>query len=1186
MRNLKRALSLTLASVMLLGMMVVGSSAAGFPDVDDTKNVEAIEVLQAVAVMVGDKDTGNFRPDAPVSRAEMAVIMSNLLGLTTSYYVSTCPFEDVSGSYSWARGPVGAAYASKVLSGRTATTFDPAATVTAVEAASMIMRGLGYFQHTGDFADGFNVATVRQANLIGLFSGIKGDATTPLTRNQVAQMALNALQANIVDFTGTPGIKFDGVEVGYKAEYTPRTSPDGKYAAIGKLVSNIGTTDQYYVQLGEELYDGDLRLDDTTDAFGAPARRWSYKSEEIGTYAKNELLHKEYSTKVTGRDLYDLLGANVIKAWDIYVAIDGETDPTVNGLMFDDSDMTRNNNNSVGGTEKGVLTQVYMDTTNKEVYIVVINTYLAKATEDYDAKNEEVDLDIFALATTSKHTSRNPDYIKNAIARTKDGYVYSTSVTVEDEDIDVSGVKDGDKFLVTVADGKVQTMVAPEVVADVSIDSFKYNKDVTVEGKTYEYANTAKYDDEVLEQYSNTNLKDTTFNVILDKYGYLIGIEQNQDPDQYVFLAGIDGKYSPLSTRTADANIIHLDGTMETVSVNFAKSSPVVDRAGDPEHEEGGDWTDGDTRDFSQINTWCTYGVDSKGVYTLKEVLPEFPAKGTKVAQAIQDANGGDIKIDKKNVSLDNAAGDGKVYGNDKTVYINVETKAVKTTNGAGGYYLIIDDVDSVTTGTKNVSLTIADQNKDSASGADKDNAKSAPGEVYTLYKDNGYIIAAVTIGEDDGASKTYAYIHSDDVKRETYNKADDEWTWVREAIVDGKVVDLREVGDGTALSVLDDEMLQNNWYELKLNADGNVKSATLIKRDAASGAAPTNPPHSDTTADAKLAKDYVFCYDYTNHISSGEYPKFVGLEEMVDDAIADNDTVILFRNGFTAGDEDTITYKDGTLYVNDDDVKGFDVSPEVKTVLCLSDGEGNAFDDVDDSFTGYAGLERAIRNLDSNFTGDLSVVFEKGSAVVIIFNDTTDVEDDGDGEVGGPAKIVGNDEIDVTDPTAPELEVYVYGGATVANSAVKKYLETTFGGTATQKNGLWSFGVEDDSYEGVKITQTQVWKVAMYSTTPKDGAGTDVALISTPVITGATVKNGSDYYVKASGTVDFDVKVGTLTTATTLTFTVTDTSATLAATTKNLVVATDRDTTVPVTSGALTAITKDITLKVTVTDT
>ncbi len=42
-------------------------------------------------------------------------------------------------------------------------------------------------------------------------------------------------------------------------------------------------------------------------------------------------------------------------------------------------------------------------------------------------------------------------------------------------------------FLVTVADGKAQTMAAPEVVADVSIDSFKKGKDVTAEDKTYEY---------------------------------------------------------------------------------------------------------------------------------------------------------------------------------------------------------------------------------------------------------------------------------------------------------------------------------------------------------------------------------------------------------------------------------------------------------------------------------------------------------------------------------------------------------------------------------------------------------------------------------------------------------------------------------------------------------------------------
>lgn len=98
MRNLKRALSLTLASVMLLGMMVVSSSAAaGYDDVSETDNVEAIEVLQAIEVMVGDERS--FGPECPVNRAEMAVVMGKLLSLDYNYYSTSCPFNDV---YDWA----------------------------------------------------------------------------------------------------------------------------------------------------------------------------------------------------------------------------------------------------------------------------------------------------------------------------------------------------------------------------------------------------------------------------------------------------------------------------------------------------------------------------------------------------------------------------------------------------------------------------------------------------------------------------------------------------------------------------------------------------------------------------------------------------------------------------------------------------------------------------------------------------------------------------------------------------------------------------------------------------------------------------------------------------------------------------------------------------------------------------
>ena len=77
MRNLKRALSLTLASVMLLGMMIVGTSAVSFNDADEISNVTAATVLQELEIMVGDGE--NFMPDQIVTRGQMAIIVCKLL---------------------------------------------------------------------------------------------------------------------------------------------------------------------------------------------------------------------------------------------------------------------------------------------------------------------------------------------------------------------------------------------------------------------------------------------------------------------------------------------------------------------------------------------------------------------------------------------------------------------------------------------------------------------------------------------------------------------------------------------------------------------------------------------------------------------------------------------------------------------------------------------------------------------------------------------------------------------------------------------------------------------------------------------------------------------------------------------------------------------------------------------------
>ena len=53
MRNLKRTLSLVLASAMLVGMMVTGASAVSgdFNDSDEITNTEAVDVMTAIGVL-------------------------------------------------------------------------------------------------------------------------------------------------------------------------------------------------------------------------------------------------------------------------------------------------------------------------------------------------------------------------------------------------------------------------------------------------------------------------------------------------------------------------------------------------------------------------------------------------------------------------------------------------------------------------------------------------------------------------------------------------------------------------------------------------------------------------------------------------------------------------------------------------------------------------------------------------------------------------------------------------------------------------------------------------------------------------------------------------------------------------------------------------------------------------------
>ena len=78
MRNLKRALSLVLAVVMVIGLMVVGASAVSYNDFSDRGeivNKDAVSMLTTLGIIEGQPD-GSYNPTGDVDRAQMAKMIS------------------------------------------------------------------------------------------------------------------------------------------------------------------------------------------------------------------------------------------------------------------------------------------------------------------------------------------------------------------------------------------------------------------------------------------------------------------------------------------------------------------------------------------------------------------------------------------------------------------------------------------------------------------------------------------------------------------------------------------------------------------------------------------------------------------------------------------------------------------------------------------------------------------------------------------------------------------------------------------------------------------------------------------------------------------------------------------------------------------------------------------------------
>lgn len=210
-------------TTLAIAMLVLGADSLGvkaFRPVSETSNVEfypeeweektrtnswewgrsAIHWAYASNVTVG-KENGEFDPDNSITRAEAVTMLTKIKEIDVSKYQGESKvFNDVNGA--WYTSYVNAAYENKMVSGKGDGIFAPNDTLTRAEAATMIVKAMGYDVSKDsnakfmDISDGWYTDYIRTAYEKKIVSGkseTKFDPNGNVTRAEYVMMLYNSI---------------------------------------------------------------------------------------------------------------------------------------------------------------------------------------------------------------------------------------------------------------------------------------------------------------------------------------------------------------------------------------------------------------------------------------------------------------------------------------------------------------------------------------------------------------------------------------------------------------------------------------------------------------------------------------------------------------------------------------------------------------------------------------------------------------------------------------------------------------------------------------------------------------------------------------------------------------------------------------------------------------------------------
>ena len=579
MRNLKRALSLALASVMVVSMMVVGAGAASyddFSDKDEIVNQEAVQMLVELGVING-KDTGDFDPTGIVTRAEMAKMICVVLNGGKDPSLGTTVTNTYTDTVNhWASGYIEYCTQLGIVAGDGTGKFNPDATVTGSEAAKMLLVALGYKSEVEGFTGAnWSIAVNVRANQKELYSDLSISVDEGLTRDDAAQMIYNALDAGVVTYDYT--LVSDGSTISSSPtliDDNDKTLLEDKFNAVkveGVVLANEHANLESSSEKGASLDSGKTTLlvtnYDDQEYYGNSA---STKSETFAISTELEDLGRSvvvYVKKNSNASKAEVLGSAITSS-DNKVVVDASTDSIAdvaddNKLDLDysvtqvatnykgltDLTSTLANYDSTAGVEK-----VLIDTDDDgTVDYVLMNTWFFGKVTSYSASGDgSIVVDVGATQTT--------DVLSKTV----------TKLTADDAD-DVVGFEDvakDDYVLAAYIGGDLHVVVADSVTG--TMDSYKDTAPttkVTVDGTEYNVSNVTGYvggDDDirkVADEAADSVKNEATF--YLDQNGYVVAMgEAEENAGKYAMVLAVGSDISD------QVKVALADGTVATYDIN------------------------------------------------------------------------------------------------------------------------------------------------------------------------------------------------------------------------------------------------------------------------------------------------------------------------------------------------------------------------------------------------------------------------------------------------------------------------------------------------------------------------------------------------------------------------------------------------------------------------------------------